>query len=42
VYKISCVVTDRYYIGVHSTNNLDDRIYADQVKDLDIPNENME
>jgi hypothetical protein len=24
LYKTTCLVTDRYYIGMHSTNNLDD------------------
>jgi len=24
IYKITCVITNRYYIGMHSTNNLDD------------------
>lgn len=24
IYKTTCIVTNRYYIGMHSTNNLDD------------------
>ena len=24
VYKTTCVVTGRYYVGMHSTDNLDD------------------
>ena len=24
IYKITCLVTNRYYIGMHSTNNMDD------------------
>jgi len=24
LYKTTCLVTDRYYVGMHSTNNLDD------------------
>lgn len=24
IYKTTCLVTDRYYIGMHSTNNIDD------------------
>jgi hypothetical protein len=33
VYKITCTTTGRYYIGVHSTSNMDDRIYAALEKD---------
>lgn len=25
IYKTTCIITDRYYIGMHSTDNLDDK-----------------
>jgi hypothetical protein len=24
LYKIICIITNRYYIGIHSTHNIDD------------------
>lgn len=28
IYRIDCLVTDRYYIGIHSTNNIEDKYFG--------------
>ena len=28
IYKITCIVTNRYYIGMHSTDNLEDGYFG--------------
>jgi len=34
IYKTTCNVTNRYYIGMHSTNNMDDDGYMGSGKRL--------
>lgn len=27
IYRITCLITKKFYIGMHSTDNLEDRIF---------------